>query len=99
MHQLLTFEMPYKEKLIKNDNLFKKVVSRGKIKIPSYLADEAKDLMGMMLESDPKKRATADEILRHPWLQDYCDEESDSGDYFEDSEDDYFDIHPRRHSF
>lgn len=33
------------------------------------ISDEAKDCVARMLQSDPKKRASAEEILKHPWMQ------------------------------
>lgn len=33
------------------------------------ISDAAKDCVSKMLEMDPKKRATADQILKHPWMK------------------------------
>ncbi|GAU32840.1 hypothetical protein TSUD_209080, partial [Trifolium subterraneum] len=33
------------------------------------ISDSAKSLVRQMLEPDPKKRLTAEQVLEHPWLQ------------------------------
>jgi len=33
------------------------------------ISDQAKDCVAKMLQLNPKKRATADEILKHPWMK------------------------------
>ena len=35
------------------------------------ISDEARDLLKGLLNKDPKKRLTCDEILNHPWLNDF----------------------------
>lgn len=43
------------------------------VEFPSHteLTEEAKSLIGRMLVPDPKKRATIDEVLAHPWFIKY----------------------------
>lgn len=36
--------------------------------IPSYLSDEVKDILGLMMQRDPSKRAKITTIRDHPWL-------------------------------
>lgn len=53
-------------------NLYKKIKACDYEFHPDYwkaVSDEAKDLISKMLTLDPKKRITADEALRHPWLK------------------------------
>ena len=33
------------------------------------VSDQARDLIKKLLEVDPEKRISSDEILQHPWLQ------------------------------
>lgn len=95
MYELLTLDMPFKKMLINNDNLFKKVVAKSKIKYPKHISEEAKDLMQRMFENDPRKRASIDEILQHPWLKDMEEvwdmnnsEDEDTFTFDENEEDD-----------
>ncbi|GAN05266.1 pkinase-domain-containing protein [Mucor ambiguus] len=49
-----------------------------KPKYPSYLSDLAKDIIGKMLIPDPSERCKIQDIMAHPWLEDYKDEISKS---------------------
>ena len=46
---------------------------QGKLDLQSdpwpSISAEAKDCLRRMLEPDPAKRATADEMLQHPWMR------------------------------
>jgi len=48
------------------------IIKRGRYAFPSEewsdISDSAKDLIGKLLEMNPKKRLTATEALRHPWV-------------------------------
>lgn len=48
-------------------------ILKGKLDFDSdpwpLLSQEAKDCVSIMLNMDPKKRATAEEVLRHPWMK------------------------------
>ena len=37
------------------------------------ISDEARDLLNGLLNKNPKKRITIEEILNHPWLNDFND--------------------------
>ena len=43
------------------------------------ISDEARDLLHGLLNKDPKKRLTIEEILNHPWLK--SEEENNNNDY------------------
>lgn len=49
--------------------LYKKIIA-GVYRWPDKpaVSDAAKDLVSRLLEKDPKKRLTASECLRHPWV-------------------------------
>eukprot|EP00300_Choanocystis_sp_HF-7_P012473 c17904_g1_i1.p1 GENE.c17904_g1_i1~~c17904_g1_i1.p1 ORF type:complete len:140 (+),score=40.37 c17904_g1_i1:3-422(+) len=53
--------------------LFQRVLN-GRLKFPKpywdIVGDQAKDLVGHLLEKDPEKRYTAQEALEHPWFAD-----------------------------
>lgn len=38
-------------------------------RVPGHVSTEAKRLIDRMLVVDPKRRASLDEVLQHPWLQ------------------------------
>ena len=45
-------------------------VRSGKFAMPSYLEPSVQDLISRMLQVDPKKRASMQEICSHPWFTD-----------------------------
>ena len=45
-----------------------KIILEGKYDKLEGVSDEANDLIDKMLQLDPKKRLTDDEILNHPWI-------------------------------
>lgn len=49
-----------------NDVLYKKIIE-GTFTLPNYLADNAKDLLRNILNTDPDKRYTLKQIRSHPW--------------------------------
>ena len=44
-------------------------VLSGTTEIPSSLSEECKDLMGKIFVTDPKKRASIEDIYMHPWFR------------------------------
>ena len=44
-------------------------VLSGTTEIPSSLSEECKDLMGKIFVTDPKKRASIEDIYNHPWFR------------------------------
>lgn len=50
-----------------NDILFQKILE-GKFKIPTYISDDARDLIQRILCIDPENRITIQEIKDHPWF-------------------------------
>ncbi|KKA26579.1 hypothetical protein TD95_004896 [Thielaviopsis punctulata] len=43
-------------------------IKKGVVDYPSWLSSECKNLMSRMLVTDPKARATMQEVLNHPWM-------------------------------
>ena len=50
-----------------NDVLYKKITD-GKFEIPHYVSEPAKDLLRLILNTDPSKRYSARQIRAHPWF-------------------------------
>jgi 5'-AMP-activated protein kinase catalytic alpha subunit len=48
-------------------NLYKKILSAD-FTTPNYVSDDAKDLFHCILNTDPEKRYTIDQIRKHPWF-------------------------------
>jgi serine/threonine protein kinase len=47
--------------------LYKKILA-GSFKFPTWISEQAKNLIGKMLVVNPEKRATIAEIVGHPWF-------------------------------
>lgn len=60
----LPFEDPDTSKL------YKKILS-GEFKIPKFVSSDAADLLKKILNTDPDKRYTLQDIKKHPWFQLY----------------------------
>ncbi|KAI5467662.1 hypothetical protein BGZ63DRAFT_419352 [Mariannaea sp. PMI_226] len=43
-------------------------IKRGLVDYPNWLSSECKHLLSRMLVTDPKQRATMQEVLNHPWM-------------------------------
>ncbi|KAF8145413.1 hypothetical protein K438DRAFT_545958 [Mycena galopus ATCC 62051] len=54
-----------------NINLLYKYIVNTPLSFPKYISDEARGLLKMMLVPDPRKRASLDDVMRHPWLAAY----------------------------
>lgn len=66
LYELLTLQLPFYHK---SRNKTKKNICNAKIKFPSSLDEEAKDLLSQMLERNPEKRISLEGILEHPWMK------------------------------
>jgi len=47
-------------------NLYKKILS-GDFKIPKFVGDNARDMMKMILNTNPERRYRVAEIRKHAW--------------------------------
>ncbi|KAJ7191855.1 Pkinase-domain-containing protein [Mycena pura] len=54
-----------------NINLLYKYIVNTPLSFPEYISDEARDLLKMMLVPDPRRRASLEAVMRHPWLGAY----------------------------
>ena len=65
LYAMLCGALPYAES--KEDVICKKILTHGYV-IPSFLSRSAIDLLNGMMEIDPKKRFTIEQIIKHPWF-------------------------------
>lgn len=49
------------------------VLQSGKYDTPSWLSEESKELISFMLQVDPKRRVTINQLVEHPWLMEGVD--------------------------
>ena len=72
MYVLLCGHPPFRGRSQKD--IFDSIL-RGKLMMEggiwNKISEEAKDLLRMMLETNPSKRAGAEEVLRHKWMTQY----------------------------
>lgn len=86
LYVLLCGCLPFDEPQI--HQLFHKI-QNAKVKMPSFVSDEAKDMIARLLDKDPRKRITAEQIRGHDWFKGayvHCQPYSDSMDESEESE-------------
>ena len=65
LYGMLTGFLPFGDS---DDEINKKKIIEGKIKMPSYLSEDAKNLLKHMLDTNPLTRFTLDDIMSHPWF-------------------------------
>lgn len=65
LYALLCGFLPFDDNNI--ENLYRKILS-GKYDEPSWLSSSSKKLIQAMLQIDPKKRITIQELCNHPWI-------------------------------
>ena len=51
-----------------NINLLYKYIVNTPLSFPEYISREARDLLGIMLQPDPQRRADLKHVMQHPWL-------------------------------
>ncbi|KAF7345044.1 Non-specific serine/threonine protein kinase [Mycena venus] len=54
-----------------NINLLYKYIVNTPLSFPEYVSEEARGLLKMMLVPDPRRRASLEDVMRHPWLAAY----------------------------
>lgn len=65
LYALLCGFLPFDDTSI--ENLYKKILG-GKYDEPSWLSTSSRRLIRAMLQTDPKKRITIQELCNHPWI-------------------------------
>ena len=55
-----------------NINLLYKYIVNTPLSFPDYISREARDLLSIMLQPDPQRRADLSLVMRHPWLVPYA---------------------------
>ena len=65
LYYMLSGEQPFRADSIKK---LEKIVLKGKFEEIEEVSKEGNDLIKEMLQVDPKKRISIDNILKHPWL-------------------------------
>ncbi|XP_033332129.1 maternal embryonic leucine zipper kinase isoform X1 [Megalopta genalis] len=65
LYALLCGFLPFDDNSI--ESLYRKILS-GKYDEPSYLSNSSRRLIRAMLQIDPKKRITIQELCNHPWI-------------------------------
>ncbi|TFY74494.1 hypothetical protein EWM64_g9518, partial [Hericium alpestre] len=54
-----------------NINLLYRYIVNTPLSFPDYISEDARDLLGLMLQPDPVKRAGLPDIMQHRWLAPY----------------------------
>jgi serine/threonine protein kinase len=69
LYEILHRGLPHKSDAYKNKHkAILKYLQNNKVSYSKKLSSEVVDLLKNCLELDPKKRYTAQDILKHPWL-------------------------------
>lgn len=66
LYAMLVGQVPFNDPSI--PKLYSKI-RQGISTLPSFLSNEASDLLRRMLDTNPKNRATVHEVISHPWLR------------------------------
>ena len=66
LYVLVAGKVPFDDKSL--SALHEKIKS-GRFTVPLHLSPECQNLVKVMIEVDPEKRATLGEIMTHPWMQ------------------------------
>ncbi|PAV79252.1 hypothetical protein WR25_04974 isoform C [Diploscapter pachys] len=65
LYALLCGALPFEDD---NMQLLYRKISNGRYYEPDFLTNSSKELLKRMLQVDPERRITVNELLRHPWL-------------------------------
>ena len=65
LYMMLTGKLPFEDD--DNVNLYKKIIA-GQYALPEFLSRNAKDLLRKMLQTNPRKRITLNDIKHHSWF-------------------------------
>ncbi|KAI5887939.1 Pkinase-domain-containing protein [Schizophyllum commune H4-8] len=59
-----------------NINLLYKYIVSTPLAYPDYVSDAARGILSLMLQPDPRRRASLEKVMRHPWLDAFWEEGS-----------------------
>lgn len=65
LYALLCGYLPFDDD---NINILYKKIQQGKYDVPSWLSQDSMQLLGDLLQVDPKKRITMQQLVYHPWV-------------------------------
>ncbi|KAA1133818.1 hypothetical protein PGTUg99_022345 [Puccinia graminis f. sp. tritici] len=65
LHALLTGSLPFDDD---DEEQMKSMIMAGHFEIPTFLSNEACNLIQSILQQDPKARPSIEKILSHPWF-------------------------------
>ena len=65
LYALLCGYLPFDDD---NINLLYKKIQNGKYELPSWLSQDSINLLGDLLQTDPKRRLTMQQLVYHPWV-------------------------------
>ncbi|KAL4433487.1 hypothetical protein ABPG74_002884 [Tetrahymena malaccensis] len=68
LYALLCGYLPFEDPV--TANLYKKIIA-GEFTVPKNVSNEARDLLKNILNTDPQKRYTVEDIRNHPWCNQY----------------------------
>ena len=75
LYAMLAGCLPFGDDPAKSDgdiNLLYKYIVNTPLSFPDYISPEARDLLSIMLQPDPQRRADLNLIMQHPWLAPYA---------------------------
>ncbi|KAF5627508.1 AUR kinase [Fusarium sp. NRRL 52700] len=67
-YEFLVGEAPFEDDIV----MTHRRIAKADMKVPSFVSDDATDLIKKLLVVDPKKRLPLDGVLQHPWVVNYC---------------------------
>lgn len=75
LYAMLSGYLPYDDDPANPDgdniNLLYRYITSTKLSFPDWISPEPRELLLMMLVSDPSKRCTLRDVMKHPWLRRY----------------------------
>ncbi|KAL7922805.1 serine/threonine protein kinase, AGC family [Trichoderma austrokoningii] len=73
-YEFLVGEAPFEDDIV----MTHRRIAKADMKVPSFVSDDATDLIQKLLVVDPKKRLPLDDVLQHPWIVEHCRTEEPS---------------------
>lgn len=67
-YEFLVGEAPFED----TPAMTQRRIARGEMTVPQWVSPEARDLIKRLLQLDPEKRLSLDEVEVHPWIVKHC---------------------------